>query len=106
MPCIKHIFFDLLAVLIQSSPKIIALIIISRMSVNIGMEKLRKISLYTITLTLIVSILTPIVLRFYDYYSRDLFIVIQRSTDFIFIVILGFFIYNGIKYRKGKQSNM
>ncbi|MBF4691489.1 hypothetical protein [Fusibacter ferrireducens] len=101
----KHILFDVLAGLLQLLPKIIALIVISRMSVNIGMERLRKISIYTITFTLIVSIISPIVLNIYDSYSRDIFIVIQRSTDFIFIVILGYFIYNVIKYRDGKKYN-
>ena len=45
---IKHILFDVLSALLQSSPKIIALIVISRMSVNIGMERLRKISIVQI----------------------------------------------------------
>jgi hypothetical protein len=102
---VKHIFFDILAVLIQLSPKLIALVIISRIPINTGMERLRKISIYTIALTLIVPILTPIVLKIFDYYSRDRVMVIQSSTNFIFIVILGFFIYNGIKYRKGKKYN-
>jgi hypothetical protein len=100
MPYIKHVFFDIWAGLIQSSPKIIALIIISRIQVNSEMEKLRKMCIYIIALTLFVPFLILRVLESFNCDMREIFVAIHRSADFIFIVILGFFIYKCMKKRK------
>lgn len=102
MPHVKHIFFDIMAGLIQSSPKIIALIISSRIRVSFEMEKLKKICIYIIALTLIAPLLIIRVLESFNCKSLEVFVAIYRSADFIFIVTLGFFTYKRTKYRKGK----
>lgn len=100
MPHVKHIFFDIMSGLIQASPKIIALIIISRIRVSFEMEKFKKTCIYIIALTWIAPSLIIRVLESFNCNSREIFVAIYRSADFIFILTLCFFIYKRKKIEK------
>jgi len=105
MPHLKHIFYDITAGLLQSSPIIIALILIINMKVTDEIERLRKISIYILASILVVPFCIRKLLNNLNGNSFNVPIGISRITILIFIITLGVYIYNVLKIRKCNKEN-